>query len=175
MDRINVIDAKKYKQMLINGAPEGGEPNQKSSGWGFRATSPDNNTYSRVFTAALTKVAILHVTINLSPKWTKVSDSDNWKVDQSCSLTREFLIACQIAILYQNFWPPSKLFKTVQLWSISKRNKVNQSCICDVTPTRESELLQTLFWAEIQDAVYKTAVYHKYQNRQTPGQFADPW
>ena len=44
MDRINVIDAKKYKQMLINGAPEGGEPNQKSSGWGFRATSPDNFT-----------------------------------------------------------------------------------------------------------------------------------
>ena len=39
MDRINVIDAKKYKQMLINGAPEGGEPNQKSSGSGFRATS----------------------------------------------------------------------------------------------------------------------------------------
>ena len=45
MDRINVIDAKKYKQMLINGAPEGGEPNQKSSGWGFRATSPDNFTW----------------------------------------------------------------------------------------------------------------------------------
>ena len=39
MDRINVIDAKKYKQMLINGAPEGAEPNQKSSGSGFRATS----------------------------------------------------------------------------------------------------------------------------------------
>ena len=39
MDRINVIDAKKYKQMLINGAPEGGEPIQKSSGSGFRATS----------------------------------------------------------------------------------------------------------------------------------------
>ena len=36
---MNVIDAKKYKQMLINGAPEGGEQNQKSSGSGFRATS----------------------------------------------------------------------------------------------------------------------------------------
>ena len=32
MDRINVIDAKKYKQMIINGAPEGDEPSKKSSG-----------------------------------------------------------------------------------------------------------------------------------------------
>ena len=151
MDRINVIDAKKYKQMIINGAPEGGEPNQKSSGWGFRATSLDN--YSRQLEFWSRKVfegihyhmldllrtcsfdlqslrfeqfesrpkftchqfyrpPILHVAINLSPKWTKVADSDNGKMDQSCNLTREFLITCQIAILGQNFWSPSKLFQS---------------------------------------------------------------
>merc|ERR1712147_269210 len=32
MDRIHVTDAQKYRQMLINGVPEGGEPTQKSSG-----------------------------------------------------------------------------------------------------------------------------------------------
>ena len=47
----------------------------------------------------------------------------------------------------------------LKLWSISKRNKVDQSCICGVTQTRDSDLLQTLFWVEIQDAVYC-----KYQN-----------
>ena len=43
-----------------------------------------------------------------------------------------------------NFGPLSNC-SSLQLWSILKRNKVDQSCICEVTSTHDSELLQTLW------------------------------
>ena len=70
-----------------------------------------------------------------SSKWTKVADSSSLKVEQSCNLT------CNQNC---NFGSLSN-FSNLQLRSILKRKKFDHSCICEVTPTRDSELLQTLF------------------------------
>ena len=44
----------------------------------------------------------------------------------------------------------------LQLWSISKRKNVDENCISEVIPTRDSELLQTLCCSQIKHAVYRT-------------------
>ena len=40
----------------------------------------------------------------------------------------------------------------------------DQKCICDVFPTGDIELLQTLFWTKIGPHLSPAPIFHKYEN-----------
>ena len=102
----------------------------------------------------LEKASLVHF-ISLQNFWSCVKSFDIFKTsptrDSNSSkrqLWSDFSPNLDQTCLFEQFESgPNLPFDT---WSeISKRNKMDQTCLFETSPTRDSELLQTLFWTKI--------------------------
>ena len=80
--------------------------------------------------------------------WTKSAHSNNLKVDPNCNLTRDQSISPW------NLWSRVKItvlvqFQILRMLLVQFRSKaIDRNCICEANPKRDTEILQSLFWAK---------------------------